>query len=121
MTDDIVTRLRERGEWDTHPMGGKEWFPDELCEEAADKIERLQQDLIETVMVCYQMARQHCQTDDALRLDSRHLGINAHAMRICDRYGLFDEFYDWANRHVEAKMFETRDIEVVLAKAVHGD
>jgi hypothetical protein len=41
MADDIVTRLRERGEWDTHPMGGREWFPDELCEEAADEIERL--------------------------------------------------------------------------------
>jgi len=22
-------------------MGGREWFPDELCEEAADEIERL--------------------------------------------------------------------------------
>lgn len=41
VTDDIVTRLRERGEWDTHPMGGREWFPDDLCEEAADEIERL--------------------------------------------------------------------------------
>ena len=41
MSDDIVTRLRERGEWDAHPMGGREWFPDELCEEAADEIERL--------------------------------------------------------------------------------
>ncbi len=43
MTDDIVTRLRESGEWDTHPMGGREWFPDELCEEAADEIERLRE------------------------------------------------------------------------------
>jgi len=45
MTDDIVTRLRERGEWDTHPMGGREWFPDELCEEAADEIERLREEV----------------------------------------------------------------------------
>ena len=43
MTDDIVTRLRERGEWDAPPMGGREWFPDELCEEAADEIERLRE------------------------------------------------------------------------------
>ncbi len=83
--------------------------------------DRLEQDLIEAVMVCYGMVRQHCQTDDALRLDSRHLGINAHAMRICDRYGLFDEFHDWANRHVEAKMFEDCDVEFMLAKAVRGD
>jgi len=108
---DIVGRLRE----------GNNPSPLATALKAADEIERLQQDLIEAVMVCYQMARQHCQTDDPLRLDSRHLGINAHAMRICDRYGLFDEFYDWANRHVEAKTFETCDIEVVLAKAVCGD
>ena len=119
MTDDIVTRLRA----EANDAFTKAWHTGngQVCEEAADKIERLQQDLIETVMVCYQMARQHCQTDDPLRLDSRHLGINAHAMRICDRYGLFDEFYDWANRHVEAKTFETCDIEVVLARAVRGD
>jgi len=41
MIDDIVTRLRERGEWDSHPMGGREWFPDELCQDAADEIVHL--------------------------------------------------------------------------------
>jgi hypothetical protein len=43
MADDIVTRLRERGEWAMHPMGGREWFPDELCEDAADEIEQLRE------------------------------------------------------------------------------
>ena len=115
MTDDIVARPC----CDVRPCGCADARM--VIDHLHAEIERLQQDLIEAVMVCYQMARQHCQTDDALRLDSRHLGINAHAMRICDRHGLFDEFYDWANRHVEAKMFETRDIEAMLAKAVRGD
>jgi len=26
-------------------MGGREWFPDELCEEAADEIERLREEV----------------------------------------------------------------------------
>lgn len=82
---------------------------------------RLEQDLIEAVTVCYGMVRQHCRTDDDLRLDSKHLGANAHAMRICDRYGLFHTFHDWANRHVEAEMFDKCDIEAMVAKVVSGD
>jgi len=69
-SDDIVTRLRERGEWDTHPMGGREWFPDELCEEAADEIERLREagDWMWEAMSRHDNTRECPQCQDMIRL-----------------------------------------------------
>ena len=39
--DDIVTRLRAEGEWMPDGGGGKYWDENDVCQEAADEIERL--------------------------------------------------------------------------------
>ena len=41
MGDDIVTRLRAEGEWMPDGGGGKYWDENDVCQEAADEIERL--------------------------------------------------------------------------------
>jgi hypothetical protein len=41
MTDDIVTRLRAEGEMEAVGDGTEEWQFNEICQEAADEIERL--------------------------------------------------------------------------------
>jgi hypothetical protein len=45
MTDDIVTRLRAEGEMESVGDGTKEWQSNEICQEAADEIERLRNEL----------------------------------------------------------------------------
>ena len=41
MTDDIVTRLRAEGELESDGGGGKYWWSNPVCLEAADEIESL--------------------------------------------------------------------------------
>ncbi len=47
MSDDIVTRLRAEGEMEPVGDGTKVWWPSEICQEAADEIERLRKDVKE--------------------------------------------------------------------------
>ena len=41
MTDDIVTRLRAEGEMNSNGDGTKSWWPNEVCQEAANHIEEM--------------------------------------------------------------------------------
>lgn len=45
MSDDIVTRLRAEGEMEPVGDGTKVWWLSEICQEAANEIERLQTEL----------------------------------------------------------------------------
>ena len=86
-----------------------------------DKIEQLQQELMEAVESCYWMVRQYCEAHGQDRLWSHFLGAPADAMRICDRYGLLENFKDNGRRDVWADVTDGRDIEAIIAKAVRGD
>jgi hypothetical protein len=120
MTGDIVTRLRS--EHKTEHNGLTITFTptkDEL--DAAIEIERLRAELIDAVTSCYQMVRQYCEVHGQNQLWSHSLGAPADAMRICDRYGLLDNFSDNARRDVWADTTDGRDIESIIAKAVRGE
>ena len=82
---------------------------------------RLEQDLIDAVTSCYWMVRQYCEVHGENQLWSHFLGAPADAMRICDRYGLLDNFLDNAGRDVWADVTDGRNIEAMIAKAVRGD
>jgi hypothetical protein len=86
-----------------------------------DKIEQLQQELMDAVESCYWMICQYCEVHGENRLWSHFLGAPADAMRICDRYGLLDNFLDNGRRDVWADVTDGRDIEAIIAKAVRGD
>jgi len=86
-----------------------------------DKVEQLQQELMDAVESCYWMVRQYCEVHGENRLWSHFLGAPADAMRICDRYGLLDNFLDNGRRDVWADVTDGQDIKAVIAKAVRGD
>jgi hypothetical protein len=109
MSDDIVTRLRATGI--VMP-------PLVTPEDAADEIERLRQELIDAVESCYWMVRQYCEVHGQNQLWSHFLGAPADAMRICDRYGLLDNFLDNARRDVWADAADGRDIQAMIGEAV---
>jgi hypothetical protein len=112
MTDDIVTRLRESLQM-IHPD------PQDV-RDAIKEIERLQIELIEAVTSCYSMVRQYCEVHGKNQLWSHFLGAPAEAMRICDRYGLLDNFLDNARRDVWADVTDGRNIDAIIAKAVRN-
>jgi hypothetical protein len=86
-----------------------------------DEIERLRTELIDAVESCYWMVRQYCEVHGQNQLWSHFLGAPADAMRICDRYGLLDNFLDDARRDVWADVTDGRDIQAMIAKAVRGE
>jgi len=86
-----------------------------------DNVEQLQEELIDAVTSCYWMVRQFCEVHGENQLWSRFLGASADAMRICDRYGLLDNFLDNARRDVWADVTDGRDIEAIIVRAVRGD
>jgi hypothetical protein len=57
MSDDIVTRLRAEGEMEPVGDGTKVWWPSEICQEAANEIERLRKDIKESQATISIMSR----------------------------------------------------------------
>ena len=56
VSDDIVTRLRAEGEWMPDGGGGKYWDENDVCQEAADEIERLRREVNLLLGACERFA-----------------------------------------------------------------